>query len=72
MDVKTEADAWELIRAGCRFDIEELTTGMISMTCMIGQGEKEECLSIEVVENGPPVIGAVKKLVKDAYIVLGW
>lgn len=57
------AKAQALIAADCHFDIEELSTGMVSMTCETF----DHLLSIQVCENGPAVVTAVETLVMDAY-----
>ena len=58
-----EKKAQELLATGHHFDIEELTTGMVSMTCEKG----DDIISIQVCENGPPVEDAVKELIETAY-----
>lgn len=55
-----------VIDHGAHFDIEVLRTGQISMTCERG----EDVLAHEVVENGPPVVEAVDRLVKAAHELL--
>jgi len=61
-----EVIAKKLIEAGCHFDAEILSTGVISFTC-----EKEDdVLSIELCENGPAVLTAIDKLIIDAEINL--
>jgi hypothetical protein len=62
MDKEIEDKAQLLIAKGLHFDIEELTTGLISMTC----GDSEEIISMEVCPNGPEVVESVKKLVQYA------
>jgi len=59
-DVEKKAHA--LIEAGCHFDIEVLTTGLVSMTCE----RDDDMLSIEVCEGGPPVVAGVRKIVESA------
>lgn len=52
--------AYKLISAGCRFEIEELTTGQVSMTVERDDPDGEaEVLAMEIVPNGPRVPGAV-------------
>jgi len=58
-----EEKARVLLKAGCRFEIEELTTGEINMECMVG----EICVAGEVCPNGPAVPEAVQRMVLDAY-----
>jgi hypothetical protein len=59
-DVEKKAAA--LIQAGYHFDIEVLTTGLVSMTCE----DEEDVISIAICENGPPVVDSVRKIVEDA------
>jgi hypothetical protein len=62
MPANIEKVAHALIEKGCHFDIEMLSTGLISMTC-----EKEDdCLSIEVCPNDERVIAGVEKIVEAA------
>ncbi len=62
-----EDAARALVAAGCRFDIEELTTLQISMTCEHhALAEDEQVLAHEVCRNGPPVLAAVDRLVQTA------
>jgi len=58
-----EAKAKELIDAGYVFEVEELTTGIISMDCNKG----DVVLAHELSQNGPPVVPAVTRLVETAY-----
>lgn len=60
---KTSALAQQAIKRGVRFEIEELTTGEISMEAMLD----DECLASELCANGPPVVEAVGRLVWNAY-----
>jgi len=60
---EVEKKAHDLIAAGCVFEIEELTTGMISMTCE----RRDKVLGHEICPNGPPVVEAVRTLVETAY-----
>ena len=62
MPANVEQAAHALIAKGCHFDIEVLTTGLISMTCEKGG----DCLSIEVCPNDERVIAGVEKIVKSA------
>lgn len=50
----------------CRFDIEVLTTGDVSMTCEQGRGRNHRVLSWEICPNGPAVPEAVDRLVQKA------
>jgi hypothetical protein len=63
MSPDVEEKAHELIKRGCHFDAEILTTGEVSFTCE----RCEDLLSQEICENGPPVIEAVRKLVEEAF-----
>lgn len=61
----------ELLAAGFVFEVEQLTTGEVSLeVCMrcdrTADGE-HDTLSMEICDNGPPVLVAVAKLVADAY-----
>ena len=70
MPAETEKKARYLIEQGCYFDIEMLQTGMISMTCDRG----DDLISIQVCENGPPVVEAVLALIEDSHKIAldGW
>lgn len=59
--------AADLIGNGCRFEIEELLTGEVSMTCERSDGDDTETLAIQVVPNGPQVPEAVDKMVREAW-----
>ncbi len=63
MPQEIEDKANQLISKGCHFDIEMLSTGLISMTCEQG----EEVLSIIICPNGPEVIEATRTLVEEAF-----
>ena len=65
MPEEIEAKAHELIEAGYRFEIEELTTGHVHMDC--SRPDDDEPVALKVCANGPPVITAVTELVNDAY-----
>lgn len=58
--------AEELLAAGCRLEIEVLTTGEISITV---EGAAATW-AIEIVENGPGVPEAVDKVICDAHRIL--
>jgi hypothetical protein len=66
MDEDTEEKALALIKLGCHFDVEMLSTGLISMTCE-KDDEEDELIAIELCENNPNVITATRKLVLDSY-----
>jgi len=63
-DVEKKARA--LIEVGCHFDIEVLTTGLVSMTCE----DEDDVITIAICENGPPVVDSVRKIVEDAATML--
>lgn len=63
MPQEVEELAQILIKAGCRFEIEELSTGMINMECMVD----DVCVAGELSPNGPEVPKAVESLVRKAY-----
>jgi hypothetical protein len=58
-----ERIAHELIERGCRFEAEILSTGMVSLTCEY----PDLTLGIELSPNGPPIVAAVERLVKNAH-----
>jgi len=66
MDAATEDKAHKLIEARCHFDIEILSTGIISMTCE-NNSLDDEVLSCRLSKNGPEIKENVKKLVDSAY-----
>lgn len=53
--------AKELAAVNCRFEIEELRTGEVSMTIEDGTVDEDGALAQEVVENGPAVVEAVDR-----------
>ena len=57
-----------LLEADWHFDIEELMGGMISMTCERDTDAGE--FFIQVCQNGPPVVAAVRVLVEEAHAAL--
>lgn len=54
-----------LIKAGYHFDIEELTTGMVSMTCE--DNAYNSLISIKVCPNGPEIVDNVTTLIEESY-----
>jgi hypothetical protein len=58
-----EARAKELTDAGYKFEIEVLRNGVVSMECC----DEEDCLSMQLVDNGPKVPDMVKVLVDEAH-----
>ncbi len=69
MDNDIEEKAQALIKLGCHFNIEMLSTGLVSMTCE-KDDEEDELIAIEICNNNPDVIKAVYKLVSDSYYQL--
>lgn len=59
MPDETEDQAQKLIDFGCHFDIEILTTGLVSMTCEMD----DATLGIEICTNGPAIDTAITNLV---------
>jgi len=64
MPADVEAQAHELIEAGYRFEIEELTTGEIFMTCTTGKDD--DPYFNDLCDNGPGVRASVADLVARA------
>ena len=62
MPANVEQAARALIEKGCHFDIEMLSTGLISMTCEKG----DDLISMEVCPNDERVVAGVEKIVKVA------
>jgi hypothetical protein len=62
MPEDVEAKARVLLEKGCHFDVEILTTGMISLTCE----KDDDLISIAVCENGPAVIDSVRAIIESA------
>ena len=63
--------AQALIARGCRFEIEVLRTGEVSMECCREVDGEARALAQEIVENGPPVLDAVDRLVREAAAAIG-
>lgn len=61
--VATEAQAAQLLKAGYRFEIEELATGQVSMECL----NDKVTLAGELCDNGPAVLEAVDRMIATAY-----
>ena len=61
-----EAMAERLVKIGARFEVEQLTTGEVSLECIL-QTDEPQILSSAICANGPGVPEAVDKLVEDAY-----
>lgn len=66
MPPEVEAKAQKLIQDGCRFEIEMLGDGQISMTCERGEDDEHEVLAAELVPNGPEVPPAVDRMIAEA------
>ena len=60
--------AEETIALGARFEAEILTTGEVSLTCF--DLETEIDVAIEICANGPPVIQAVEKVIRDGHAAM--
>lgn len=68
-EVFTKAKA--VIKAGGRFEIEELQDGTVSMTVEHPDAEEEgQSVSHLLCPNGPAVPATVDRLVEDAYLRL--
>lgn len=63
---KFEKMVKELESIGCHFDVEILTTGMVSFTCEQG----DDLIAIELSPNDENVPVAVKRLVTESYLLL--
>lgn len=64
-----EAKAQALMDEGAVFEAEVLTNGTISLTCEQpppGPEDEQITLAVQLVENGPPVLDAVDRLVIEA------
>lgn len=61
-DDLTHEAAQKIIAQGARFAAEVLRTGAVSLTVEYDDDD----IAIEVVPNGPEVLSAIVKLVKDA------
>lgn len=66
VDSEIEHMATELEKKGCRFEIEMLMTGQISMTCERGDIDEPVIFGSCIVENGPGMKEAVEQMVKDS------
>lgn len=63
----TYARAVEIIKQGAHFEVEVLSTGMIYLTCELGNGFVTNKLS----KNGPEIYPAIDELMETAYERLG-
>ena len=66
MPAPVEHLALQFIKAGGRYEIEELRTGQISMTAVHEVVGEDADIAIEICENGPDVPYAVEMLVRKA------
>lgn len=64
MNEDVEKLANQLISNGYKFEIEELSTGVIHMDC---SKEDQDPIAIELCQNGPPVVDTVERLVRTAH-----
>ncbi len=63
--------AADLVSAGWKLEAEVLMTGQVSLTCELLDDEGDPIGDfIEVVPNGPQVLGAVDKLITEAHASL--
>jgi hypothetical protein len=62
-----ERMAGAFMMAGGYFEVEELSTGLVSLTAGHPDEDDEGDIAIEVVTNGPAVLDAVDRLVAKAY-----
>jgi hypothetical protein len=61
-----------LMKSGYHFDAEVLCTGEVSFTCERDGREDTEVLSIEICQNGPPVLEAIDKMIREASKRMQW
>lgn len=66
MPADVEALAHAFIDRGGWFDVEELTTGHVSLTAGYIVDDEPRDVAIRVVPNGPSVVQAVEELVREA------
>lgn len=62
-----EAKALRIIQEGFKFEIEELTTGEVSMTCEDEDGLADGPIAHLICPNGPEVPQKVAELIQTAY-----
>lgn len=60
-----EKMAQELIAKGYKFEIEELNTNEVHMDCSLPGADGP--VALELSDNGPAIIDAVKRLVKESH-----
>ena len=65
-EIETLAKA--IMQAGCRFEIEVLLTGEVSMEIVrdVPEPDMDDSIAIEICPNGPQLPEAVDRLVKAA------
>ncbi len=68
---EVESLASRVVDAGGILESEVLTTGEVSLTCERDVNGERETLAIEIVKNGPGVLGGVDRLVATAAVKLG-
>ena len=66
VDEETKKLAQQFMDAGGYFECEILSTEDISLTACFDQPDGDNDIAVEVVQNGPDVIKAVQKLVRNA------
>lgn len=69
---EVEALAKSIMQAGCRFEIEVLMTGQISMEIVrdVPDPDIYDSIAREICSNGPAVDTAVDKMIRDAAALL--
>ena len=68
---EVEKKAQDLIDSGAVFEIEELMSGIVSMTCERETNDEHEVLAHELCSNGTEVPETVDRLVGRAHLHLG-
>jgi len=63
VDHETGSKANQLIGAGCHFDVEILSTGMISLTCECD----EDMIGIQLSKNDPEIVDKTVLLINESY-----
>lgn len=59
--------AEECVQKGALFTAEVLTTEKVSFACEYKVDDEKQDICIEICENGPDVVGAVEKLIRDSH-----
>ena len=68
-DAEIDTLAAELLARGARFEVEMLRTGHVSLECCSSKPDEHgdrTTYAHEISDNGPPVVEAVKRLVREA------